>query len=54
MGLILQTPRGLELIVALFAALWAGLVAWKSIDYIVVMRRQRAEREAGTPPDGES
>lgn len=50
MGLILQTPGGLQIVVALFAALWAGIVVWKSIDYIVVVRRQRAEREAGILP----
>jgi hypothetical protein len=54
MGLILQTPSGLEALVAFFAAVWAGIVVWKSIDYIIVMRRQKAEREAGRTPDGES
>ncbi|HEU0299079.1 MAG TPA: hypothetical protein VFR37_06475 [Longimicrobium sp.] len=52
MGLILLTGA-LEASVALLAALWAGIVVWKSIDYIIVMRRQRAEREAGSAPDGE-
>lgn len=52
MGLILQT-RALEAMVALFAALWCGLVAWKSIDYIRITRRQRAEDEAGSTTDNE-
>ncbi|HEX2076653.1 MAG TPA: hypothetical protein VHG08_03060 [Longimicrobium sp.] len=52
MGLILQVD-GLQATAALLAAIWCGVVVWKSIDYIVVMRRQRAEREAGSTPDGE-
>ena len=52
MGLILQT-RAIEATVALLAAVWCGIVAWKSIDYILVMRRQRAERDAGSPLDDE-
>jgi hypothetical protein len=52
MGLILQT-RALEAMVALFAALWCGIVAWKSIDYIRIMRRQRAEDKPGSTTDNE-
>lgn len=53
MGMILQT-RGLEAVLAGVAALWSGLVVWKSIDYIITLRRQRAERESGAhPPDGD-
>jgi hypothetical protein len=47
-GLILQS-RALEAAVALAAAAWALLVAWKSIDYIVTMRRNR--RDPGPEPD---
>lgn len=52
MGLILQS-RGLELTAAAFAALWAGIVLWKSIDYIVTVKRMKRERrqELDIDPD---
>lgn len=43
MGIILQS-RALEGVLALAAAAWCGLVAWKSIDYIRAVRRDRRER----------
>jgi hypothetical protein len=42
MGLILQS-RALEGVAALAAAVWCGIVVWKSIDYIVTTRRNRRE-----------
>lgn len=44
MGIILQS-RALEAVVALVAAAWCGLVVWKSIDYVITVRRDRRERE---------
>ncbi len=44
MGLILQS-RALEAAVALAAAAWCVVVVWKSIDYIVTIKRQKRERQ---------
>lgn len=48
MGLILQS-RAVEAAVALAAAGWCGVVVWKSIDYIVTMRRERREDRPSDP-----
>jgi hypothetical protein len=52
MGLILQS-RALEAAVALAAAAWCVIVAWKSIDYIVTTRRNSREQKqrTGIDPD---
>lgn len=44
MGLILQS-RALEAAVGLAAAAWCVVVVWKSIDYVVTMRRDKRERQ---------
>lgn len=50
MGLILQS-RALEGAVALAAAAWCLVVVWKSIDYVVTARRNRAEHDHPSDPD---
>lgn len=52
MGVILQMG-GIEALVALAAAVWAGVVVWKAVDYLITVRRDRAERERGPGPGGE-
>lgn len=44
MGIILQS-RALEGAVALAAAAWCVVVVWKSVDYIVTIRRNKRERQ---------
>jgi hypothetical protein len=48
MGIILQS-RALEAAVALAAAAWCGVVLWKSIDYVVTVRRNRREDKRHDP-----
>jgi hypothetical protein len=48
MGLILQS-RGLEAAYALGAAAMCAVVAWKSVDYILTMRRERREDRPSDP-----
>lgn len=50
MGIILQS-RAVEAAVALAAAAWCGVVLWKSIDYIVTIRRNRREDKRPSDPD---
>ena len=46
-GLILQS-RGLEAAYALGAAAMCAVVVWKSIDYILTVRRERQEDRSDT------